>query len=291
MGLFDIFSNSDAQKAAQDQIQGIQQGYSQLSDLYNQGRGALTTNYTAGLQPYLTNFNNSQAGTNTLADALGLNGSAGNARATTAFENNPGFQFQKQQGDDAINAASAANGTLNSGTQLKALSDYNQGLAGTSWQNYIQNLMPYLGAANSAAGGIGSLYAGLGTGLNNSFQGQGNAAYGANTSIGNANANAELANYNASGNLLNAGMNLAQGLFGFSDERLKDDIEPVGELYDGQTVYRYRFKGDKRHQIGLIAQEVEEHEPDAVKELVGDIKGVNYKLATDYAADLMRLAA
>jgi hypothetical protein len=291
MGLFDLFSSDDAQKAAQAQTAGIQQGYSQLSDLYGQGRGALTTNYTAGLQPFLTNFSNANQGTTALGNALGLNGQSGNQAAIQAFQNNPGYQFQLQQGDNAINAAAAANGTLNSGNQLKALSDYNQGLAGTSWQNYVSNLQPYLNAAQGAAYGIGNLYSGLGSTLGNSFQGQGNAAYGANTSIGNANANAELANYNASGNLMNAGMSLASGLFGFlSDERAKDDIEPVGELYDGQKVYRYRYKGDHRHQIGLIAQEVEEREPDAVFDFTPELKGVDYKAATNFAAELARFA-
>lgn len=215
MGLFDIFNNSNAQQAAQDQIQGIQTGLNQLNNYYGQGANALQTNYAAGLQPFQTNFNNAQSGTTALGNALGLNGASGNAAATAAFQNNPGYQFQLQQGDNAINAAAAANGTLNSGNQLKALSDYNQGLAGTSWNNYVSNLQPYLGAANSAATGIGTMNAGLGNQLSNLFQSQGNAAYGANTSIGNANANAQLANNNASANGINALMNLGTGLLGF----------------------------------------------------------------------------
>ena len=70
-----------------------------------------------------------------------------------------------------------------------------------------------------------------------------------------------------------------------SDERAKDDIEPVGELFDGQKVYRYRYKGDPRHQIGLIAQDVEKRAPTAIVPM-GPLKGVNYKRATDVAADL-----
>jgi hypothetical protein len=70
----------------------------------------------------------------------------------------------------------------------------------------------------------------------------------------------------------------------FSDERLKNDIEPVGELYDGQKVYRYDM-GDGRKQIGLIAQEVEGVRPDAVGEARG-FKTVDYGKATDDAAGL-----
>lgn len=78
---------------------------------------------------------------------------------------------------------------------------------------------------------------------------------------------------------------LAPGGF-FSDERLKQDIEPVGKTFDGQTVYKYRYKGDPKDktQIGLIAQDVEHKHPSAVG-LAGGYKTVNYDKATNAAAD------
>jgi len=53
-------------------------------------------------------------------------------------------------------------------------------------------------------------------------------------------------------------------MFSASDRRLKENIEPIGKLFDGQKVYRYNFKGDDNTQIGLMAQEVEKRHPDAV---------------------------
>lgn len=53
-------------------------------------------------------------------------------------------------------------------------------------------------------------------------------------------------------------------MFAASDRRLKENIEPIGKLFDGQKVYRYNFKGDNKTQIGLMAQEVEKRHPDAV---------------------------
>jgi len=78
-------------------------------------------------------------------------------------------------------------------------------------------------------------------------------------------------------------------LFTLSDERAKEDIQPVGKLADGQKVYSYTYKGDPERtpQIGLLAQEVEEREPDAVAE-VGGVKMVNYAKATEKAAKLAR---
>lgn len=70
-----------------------------------------------------------------------------------------------------------------------------------------------------------------------------------------------------------------------SDERMKENIEAVGTLNDGQTIYRYNFKGDPKTQIGLLAQEVEEHKPGAVTEAKG-LKMVNYKDATDQSASM-----
>lgn len=84
----------------------------------------------------------------------------------------------------------------------------------------------------------------------------------------------------------------AIGLLSFlSDERAKEEIEPVGKLFDGQTIHRYRYKGDPRMQIGLLAQEVDEIEPDAVDELpqIG-LLAVNYRKATDRAASMRRAA-
>lgn len=69
----------------------------------------------------------------------------------------------------------------------------------------------------------------------------------------------------------------------FSDERLKENIERVGETDDGQPIYRYNYKGDHRTQIGLLAQDVERSHPDAVGESHG-YKTVDYEKATDDAA-------
>jgi hypothetical protein len=67
-----------------------------------------------------------------------------------------------------------------------------------------------------------------------------------------------------------------------SDRRLKENIEEIGKTNDNQKIYRYNYKGDPRTQIGLIAQEVEKHHPDAVG-LAGDYKTVDYKKATEDA--------
>ena len=311
--IFDIFSDQPAKDAAAAQTAGLNAANAQATGNINSGIDALRTNYTAALQPFLTNYGQAQQGTTALGNVLGLNGQGGSDAALTALRNTPGYKFQQGTLDDTVNAAAAANGTLNSGNQLLALNKVNQGLADSTYGQYVSQLQPYLGASGAAAGGI----AGVNTGLGNATAGQYDQLAGLNyqtqTGIGNANANADLSAYNASGNFWNmlgglggigtkgggtvggnaiSGIGSAissalPGLAMFSDERLKEFIEPVGELYDGTNVYRYNYKGDPTPRIGLMAQEVEKTNPDAVTE-IGGWKAVHYGKATQLASDLAR---
>jgi len=74
-----------------------------------------------------------------------------------------------------------------------------------------------------------------------------------------------------------------------SDERSKEDIEPIGKAFDGQTLYRFRYKGEPQTHVGFLAQEVEQRHPEAVGES-GGVKGVDYRAATEDAADRGKFA-
>lgn len=73
----------------------------------------------------------------------------------------------------------------------------------------------------------------------------------------------------------------------FSDERLKEGIEEVGTLHDGQPIFKFKYKGepDSSKRIGLMADEVEKTKPDAVG-LAGGFRTVNYDEATKDAASM-----
>ena len=68
-----------------------------------------------------------------------------------------------------------------------------------------------------------------------------------------------------------------------SDKRAKENIKKIGKLFDGQSVYRYNYKGDRTTRIGLMAQNVEKEHPDAIHEISG-LKTVDYDEATKAAA-------
>jgi hypothetical protein len=64
--------------------------------------------------------------------------------------------------------------------------------------------------------------------------------------------------------------------FKLSDERLKEDIEEVGETDGGLPIYTYRYKGEPTVHMGVMAQEVEKMMPEAVRNF-GKFKAVNYE--------------
>ena len=68
-------------------------------------------------------------------------------------------------------------------------------------------------------------------------------------------------------------------LLGLSDRRAKENIRKIGKLNNGRDVYRFNYKGDPTTHIGLMAQDVEKDNPDAVHE-VGGLKHVDYDEAT-----------
>jgi len=70
-----------------------------------------------------------------------------------------------------------------------------------------------------------------------------------------------------------------------SDERLKENMEPVGKTFDGQNIYKFNYKGDGHTMLGLSAQEVEKHNPNAVHRDDQGMRMVDYESATHDAAD------
>jgi hypothetical protein len=126
----------------------------------------------------------------------------------------------------------------------------------------------------------------MGTGVQ--WQGQSNAALGTWGNTLNMGYQNQLA-ANKQNQDNSSGLGSALGLIGglatkflpFSDERVKDNITPVGKTDDGQTIYRFQYKDDPEDvwQMGLMAQEVEKVHPDAVYENEQGVKMVDYERA------------
>ena len=72
----------------------------------------------------------------------------------------------------------------------------------------------------------------------------------------------------------------------FSDRRLKHDIHRIGETDEGLPIYKFKYKGDDKTNIGFMADEVEKIHPEAVGESHG-FKTVDYDRAARYAGGLV----
>jgi hypothetical protein len=120
------------------------------------------------------------------------------------LQNMPGYQFTLNQGTqnvDRTNAAKGYGGGGPSGNEETALANYTTGLANTNYGNYVSQLAPFLGAAQTGAGAISGLEQNLGNAQLGAGTTRANIDYGTNVGIGNAQANADLAPLTAGGNL------------------------------------------------------------------------------------------
>lgn len=142
--------------------------------------------------------------------------------------------------------------------------------------NEIQNSLGIFSAFNPLSGYTGSSAQGS-TGIyDNYYQGQLNA-YNANKANAQAGAQGLLSG-------ITAGANAASGLLGslFSDARIKENLRPVGQLFNGLTVYAFNFPGENITRIGLVAQEVQQVVPEAVSQSDEGLLMVDYDLASRY---------
>lgn len=125
-------------------------------------------------------------------------GAAGQAGASAAqlatLRNTPGYQFQQQEGTlNTLNTANAK-GLVNSGNTLTALSEFNQGLADTTFQQAVGNAENVVNTGQAAAAGQAANIGNAAGNISNALISQGNTLAGidANTvagltkSIGNA---------------------------------------------------------------------------------------------------------
>lgn len=146
---------------------------------------------TANLQPYR---DVGEAGTSAVTYGLDkLKSTAGTFSFNPSdLENDPGYQFQLQQGMKALNNNAAARGMLQSGANLKAAIGYEQGLAGTAYQNAYNRALSTFNTNQSGYQNLANL--GLntaGVGLNANSQGiQAAGLYGGQlTSLANLRTN------------------------------------------------------------------------------------------------------
>lgn len=191
-----------------------------------------------------------------------------------------------QYNQDVANQIAAANALYNagnttagalSGLQQNYLANQGQGVAAAQSaldaQNYGANATL---AAEAQRRGIPVQALGLLANIGVPIAGLGTQASGTTTGT------QQMSGADQFGKIAGGIGNLLTGFGGLikSDMRLKEDIAPVGMLFDGTPVYGYRYKGAPAYHIGLMAQDVEKTAPHAVIEING-YKAVDYRAATE----------
>lgn len=116
------------------------------------------------------------------------------------LENTPGYQFQLKQGLDAVQHQGARGGGALGGNSLRAMQDYAQGLAGTTYQQQFGNALSSYNANTDSAfknytTNFDTSLAGYGTNQNNALQ---NFQTNYNTGLSTFNTNAGVTQQNKS---------------------------------------------------------------------------------------------
>lgn len=160
------------------------------------------------LQPYMQG---GSAALSSLLDKINKGQLGGSFTAKDYLANqDPGYQFQLQQGQQALqNSQAAGNGAL-SGSALKELINYSQGMASTGYQNaYTRWLQSQSNTYNTLAG-VTSLGENAAANVGNAGVGYSNGMANTMTSAGNAGAAGIMGGTNAITGAINGGMGYYQ---------------------------------------------------------------------------------
>lgn len=211
----------------------------------------------ADLQPY------SKVGADTLP---GLASLVNDPNAQKSFiEDNPFFKALSDQATNTLFSNQAARGKVGSGGTAAALQN-SLLLLGTDLLNQnITQKQNLVNAGQNAAAGQGAITQNASNAISDTYLGQGNSI--AAGKIAGANAI-----QSGRQGLLGAGMQAggtALGMIAACDRRLKTDIEEVGRLNNGLPLYKFRYKGNDKIHINVMAQDVEKVKPEAIIEIDG----------------------
>lgn len=245
-GLPDSFSQDDYNAAS---LRGEQAINSRLDPQFARDEESLRTRLLnqgigQGSQAYNTEFERfNQAKNDARTQAILQGGNYGSQLQNDSLQRrNQGIQEYNAQRNAPLNEYTA----LTSGQQV---------------QNPSFQSGNYQGAQNTD-------YAGL---VNQGYQNQ-LGQYNAQTAQGNGVMNGL---FGLGSSFLGSQAGSAAAAALFSDERLKENIVPMGEE-NGHKIYRFNYKNNPGQSfIGVIAQEVQETDPDAVYEIDGYL-AVNY---------------
>jgi hypothetical protein len=183
VGAYSANKAAGAQKDAANQASNTQMG------MFNQ--------IQQNEQPYMSAGN---AAVGQLSSIYGLGGKGPNAQSImNTLQQLPGYQFQMNQGVQALDRSAASKGLLNSGATGKALTAYGQGLGSSYLQNYVGGLSNIAQMGQASAGQQAMAGMNAANNVGNYQLGAGNAGAAGIMGVGNA---------------IQGGLNQGMGLYG-----------------------------------------------------------------------------
>lgn len=166
------------------------------------------------------------------------------------YKQGTGFDFAMNRGQGAIDSQAAANRMVHSGAAAKSLQEFGNNIQSTYADKYL--------------GGLNELSK-LGTGAAGALVGAGGVSKGQGTS-------------KSSEDTGNFGQMVGSLLSFLSDPRTKEDIKYIRSLPNGLGVYSFNYVTGDGPFIGVMADEVERIQPEALGPEINGFKTVNYDL-------------
>lgn len=253
---------ADAVTGAQGALQKSQIMSQLMSQGYSTASAAALAEQQAN-QGAAQNAAQTRLGAANALSGLGTNIAGLNAQDIANLMNTGGQQQQTQTAQNMFGYQNWLNNMQMPGQLLAQQASILGGLPHGQTQTGQSTQMSYSNPLMQL-GGLGLGLASLGTGGGGTLGGS--ALSGLGGALGSAGA---------------AGWAQLAPLLMMSDRRLKEDIEPIGSLFDDTPLYRFRYKGDPQTRVGVMADEVDPS--DTVTHPSG-YKMVDYGRVVDRAA-------
>jgi hypothetical protein len=170
--------------------QALQQGLTGSLGVGQQSLAGANSALGAGMAGGLSAIQQGAQGMDIQAALAGLRGNDAQGQAFQNFNQSPGQEFLRNQGERSIVRNASATGGLGGGNVRRALAEYGTGAAAQDFNNQFQRGQQALGSQQNSAGQAAQLAFGTGQGMSNN--------------IGQAGVNAQ-------NQIFNTGTNLAQG--------------------------------------------------------------------------------
>jgi hypothetical protein len=193
------------------------------------------------------------------------------------LQNNPMFSAAIDNTNQTLLKSGAASGKVGSGGMVDALFKNYLSTGESFINNQFNRLFQPITMGQNSAAGIGANAMNLGNNVAGVLGNQGDIMAGNTMARNNIN-NQAVSQFGQMvfGSLLGSGMLGGGGIAGggmsgaglgalrFSDARLKEAAERIGETDEGIPIYKWRYKGDPQMHVGPMAQDVERVKPEAV---------------------------